>query len=130
MVEMTTTPFNLKGQIDAKIAEMITLSQTLTTAPKKFVDMSEDTAVLKTEEDKANRMYEEEIHKREALGGRSRKQTLQEFVILFFFVSFVLLVVSIALRAGTIEGRGASIKIMGLGAMALLIVSALILRYA
>lgn len=126
-----TTPFNLKEQIDTKIAEMQALRDSLVDPRLPGIkNMSEDTATLKTEEDKANRAYEEEIHKRESLGGRTRKQTLQEFVILFFFVSFTLLVVSIALRAGTVEGRGASIKIMGLGAVALLIVSALILRYA
>jgi len=49
---------------------------------------------LKEEADRYDRKFEEEQYKFLLNGGKSRKQTLQEFVILFFFVSYALLTVS------------------------------------
>jgi hypothetical protein len=125
-----TTPFNLKTQIETKVSEMMALAQSMRDPTKVSKSLDEDIQALATEENKANRTYEEEIHRREALGGRTRRQTLQEFVILFFFVSYSLLVLSFGLQAGIVEGRSASIKIIGLGALAIFFIAAFILRYA
>ncbi len=121
------TPSALKPQLDRVIQEMTQLYGTfLTQAPTFTADISS----LQTEKDNADRKYVEEISRREALGGRTRMQTLQEFVILFFFVSYALLVVSFAVRAATLEGRPAAIKILGLGLFALLFISAFVIRFA
>ena len=49
---------------------------------------------LNEEANTYDRKFEEEQYKFLLNGGKSRKQTLQEFVILFFFVSYALLTVS------------------------------------
>ena len=83
---------------------------------------------IKKHTDTANNQFEEAQHKFQASGGKSRKQTLQEFVILFFFVAYAALTVSLILY-----GRGLGVstgKIFGLMAFALLMISGIIVRYA
>jgi len=76
----------------------------------------------------ANRQFEEAQYKFQASGGKSRRQTLQEFVILFFFVSYAALTVSIILYGRSL---GVSVaKIFGIMAFALLMISGIIIRYA
>ncbi len=126
-----TTPSQLKSQLDPVIQQLQSIYTALSLEQlKKRPSFAQDTAKLKAEADKADRQYEEEISKREALGGRTRRQTLQEFVLMFFFVSYALLAVSFAVRSATLEGRSAAIKILGLAFLALLFISAFIIRYA
>jgi hypothetical protein len=64
-------------------------------------------------------------------GGKSRQQTLQEFVILFFYVSFILLIVSAAaFYMIKTQSTGETVKIVILLLGILLTVSSLILKYA
>ena len=87
-----------------------------------------DIDALNEEADRYDRKFEEEQYKFLLNGGKSRKQTLQEFVILFFFVAYALFTVSLVLYANV---TGTSIaKTLILMAFILLVVSGLILRYA
>jgi hypothetical protein len=128
---MAITPAALKAQVDAKVTELTTIYQSMPDATSgEPVLLKDEIRTLKAEKQKADRAYEEEIARRETLGGKTRQQTLQEFVILFFFVSFGLLVVSTALQAGVVEGRSASIKIIGIGLLLTLFIAAFVVRYA
>ena len=81
---------------------------------------------LEQKAEAADREFEEAKYKFH--GKKSRKQTLQEFVILFFFVAYALFTVSLVLYANV---TGTSIaKTLILMAFILLVVSGLILRYA
>jgi hypothetical protein len=83
---------------------------------------------LKKQTDTANRKFEEAQYKFQASGGKSRKQTLQEFVILFFFVAYAAFTVSLILYGRALGVSTA--KILGLMAFALLMISGIIVRYA
>ena len=83
---------------------------------------------LKKQTDTANRQFEEAQYKFQASGGKSRKQTLQEFVILFFFIAYAALTVSLILYGRALGVSTA--KILGLMAFALLMISGIIVRYA
>ena len=75
-----------------------------------------------------DRQFEEAQYKFQVSGGKSRKQTLQEFVILFFFVGYALLTVSLILY-----GRAVGIstgKIFGGMFFLMLIIAGIIIRYA
>jgi hypothetical protein len=88
---------------------------------------------MKTFKNPANhydREFEEEQAKFAALGGKTRKQTLQEFVLLFFFVSYTLFIVAVATYASITEGSGAAAKIIGLGVLGLGLIAGLLIRYA
>jgi len=75
-----------------------------------------------------DRKFEEEQHKFQANGGKSRKQTLQEFVILFFFVGYALFTISLIMYGKTVGISTAKIFFGML--FALLMISGIIIRYA
>ena len=83
---------------------------------------------LKEEADTYDRKFEEEQYKFLLNGGKSRKQTLQEFVILFFFVSYALLTVSFIVF-GNATGISTAKIFFGM-LFILLMISGIILRYA
>jgi hypothetical protein len=84
--------------------------------------------MLNDQTDTANRKFEDAQYKFQASGGKSRRQTLQEFVILFFFVAYAAFTVSIILY-GRVVGISTA-KIFGGMAFALLMISGIIIRYA
>jgi hypothetical protein len=83
---------------------------------------------LNAQADAANRKFEDAQYKFQASGGKSRRQTLQEFVILFFFVAYAAFTVSIILYGRAVGVSTA--KIFGGMAFALLMISGIIIRYA
>ena len=83
---------------------------------------------LKEEADTYDRKFEEEQYKFLLNGGKSRKQTLQEFVILFFFVSYALLTVSFIVFGNAMDISTAKIFFGML--FILLMISGIIMRYA
>lgn len=83
---------------------------------------------LNDQTDAANRKFEDAQYKFQASGGKSRRQTLQEFVILFFFVAYAAFTVSIILYGKAVGVSTA--KIFGGMAFALLMISGIIIRYA
>jgi len=76
-----------------------------------------------------DRLFQEEEAKLQAMGGKTRKQTLQEFVLLFFFVSFGVFTVALALMVKLQSGTAAAVKICVAMFIILLVASALVMRY-
>jgi len=75
-----------------------------------------------------DRKFEEAQYKFQANGGKTRKQTLQEFVILFFFVGYALFTVSLVLYA---RATGGSPGMLFGGMLFLMfIITGIIVRYA
>lgn len=85
-------------------------------------------AALTQEAATYDRKFEEEQHKFQANGGKSRKQTLQEFVILFFFVGYALFTISLIMY-GRVVGISTAKIFFGM-LFALLMISGIIIRYA
>ena len=83
---------------------------------------------LKDQADMVDRKFEEAEYKVQASGGKSRKQTLQEFVILFFFVAYAAFTISLILYGKAVGVSTA--KIFGGMAFSLLMISGIIIRYA
>jgi len=75
-----------------------------------------------------DRQFEEAQYKFQASGGKTRKQTLQEFVILFFFVGYALLTVSLILYARATGGSPGII--FGGMFFTMFIIAGIIIRYA
>lgn len=84
---------------------------------------------LKQQANEYDREFEEEQSKVSALGGKTRKQTLQEFVLLFFFISYCLFVIAFATYTSVKEGGGAG-KILAIGVLGLGFIVGFLIRYA
>ncbi len=86
---------------------------------------------LKEEQDKYDKMFEDEQKKVSDSGGKTRDQTLQEFVILFFYIGYIVLSITLAFFFYTrTQSIRDIVKILGLMFFIGLVVTALILRLA
>ncbi len=83
---------------------------------------------IKEETEAIDREFVEAEHHFKLSGGKSRKQTLQEFILLFFFVAYALFTVSLIIYSKAV---GISVlKTFGIMSFMLLMISGIILRYA
>ena len=84
---------------------------------------------MKAQETAYNKEFEEE-HR--LFGGKTRRQTLQEFVFLFFYVACAIGIIAVTIyRFRTSEGSGkAAAKIFFLCLFILLLVTGILIRYA
>ena len=90
--------------------------------------MKKDIREFKESADKDDRRFEEEESRLQSFGGKSRKQTLQEFVILFFFVAYAILTVAFLLYASQV-GMSTP-KIFAAMVLSLVVVIGIIISYA
>ncbi len=85
---------------------------------------------MKAEASSYDREFEEEEAAAQALGGKTRMQTLQEFVLLFFFVAYGIFTASIVLNTYARGQQSEALKIVGIMALLLLLVVCLIIQLA
>jgi hypothetical protein len=78
-----------------------------------------------------NTEFREEERRFQMMGGKTRHQTLQEFVLLFFWVGFVVLTFSlVTLSFINTQNVKNGLKIVGLMAFIGLLITAILIRYA
>lgn len=131
------------GQVAAEVQTYIDEITSLTTSIKNNYPGSSSgpspasghaIAQLKEQAETYDRQFEEEQYKRQAYGGRGRKQTLQEFVLMFFYISFGLLTATLIFYAHATAvpatGSASTLKIVAGMAFILLVVTAILVRYS
>jgi hypothetical protein len=77
-----------------------------------------------------DRVFEEEEAAIQAMGGKTRMQTLQEFVLLSFFVSYSIFTLTLVLHAYVRGDTSTAVKILGGMAVILLLVCCFLLKLA
>ena len=97
---------------------------------RRILRQSKEANDLEQEADKYDRLFEEEEARLQIFGGKTRAETLQEFVLLFFFVGYGIFIVSMGLLAMATQGTTAALKIIGLLLFCLLLISGIMIRYA
>ena len=122
----------VKKRVDSLLETLQMLKSTIikskATSVNNNVLPNSEIDALKEEADTYDRKFEEEQYKFLLNGGKSRKQTLQEFVILFFFVSYALLTVSFIVYGNAMDIS--TVKIFFGMLFILLMISGIIIRYA
>lgn len=116
--------------LKSKISDSFDTLSNTELSQRRVLKQSKESNELKEEADKYDRLFEEEEAKLQALGGKTRAETLQEFVLLFFFVGYGIFTVSMALLAMSTQGSTAALKIVGLMLFCLMLISGIIIRYA
>jgi hypothetical protein len=91
------------------------------------LSMKKDIRDLKGKADSDDRRFEEEEGRLQAYGGKSRKQTLQEFTIFFFFVAYAILTIAFLLYAH--KAGFSTVKVMASMVFILLIITGIIIIY-
>jgi ABC-type transport system involved in cytochrome bd biosynthesis fused ATPase/permease subunit len=92
------------------------------------LSMKKDIREFKQKADSYDRQFEEEESRLQAFGGKTRKQTLQEFIILFFFLAYGFMTVAFLLYANRVGLDTA--KILAAMVFILLVLTAIIITYA
>lgn len=92
------------------------------------LSMKKDIREFKENADSYDRRFEEEESRLQAFGGKSRKQTLQEFILLFFFVAYGILTVALVLYAN--QAGMDTKKILAAMVFILLVLTGIIVSYA
>jgi hypothetical protein len=77
--------------------------------------------------DMYDRLFQEQEAVLQASGGKSRAQTLQEYVLLFFFIAFAILSITVTVFSQMKTGKG--IQVFGLMALIIVLSSGFIIRY-
>jgi hypothetical protein len=123
---VTTT--DLKNRI-------ITITEELTILTNKIkepsVSFNPENEIREYENDarKYDTEFEEMKGMQERFGGKTRKQSLQEFVLLFFYVAYALLSTSIIMYSFNFWGALSTLKIFVMLVIFLLGVTGIIIRY-
>lgn len=126
-VRMVTTT-DLKNRITNITDEFTILMNKIKEPPAAF---NPESQIREFEND--TRKYDNEFDEAKAMqerfGGKTRKQSLQEFVLLFFYVGFFLLSTSIILYSYNVWGGAATLKICMIILLTFLGGTALIISY-
>ncbi len=86
---------------------------------------------LNSQADIYDQQFEQEEAKIQAMGGKTRAQTLQEFVLLFFYISLLLLIISITIYTfATTKNVKETLKVFGMLAFSAFIITGLLMRSA
>jgi hypothetical protein len=124
---------NLYDKVNVLQANISSSYSYLSSGPKRNINtrISSEVRDLKEEADKYDTEFREHERYMQQTGGKTRHQTLQEFVLLFFFVGFGLLAISLGIFAYTTTRNFMNpIKIIGLMVFIALLVTAILIRYA
>lgn len=120
--ELTILTASIKDSHTSAVFTSSNKGDKLNTSVKK------DIREFKDEADSYDRRFEEEESRLQAFGGKTRKQTLQEFVLLFFFVAYGILTIAFVLYANRV-GLDTK-KILAAMIFILLVLTAIIVTYA
>ena len=117
-----------KTSITNSYNNLITRTGSLGNIVDNDLQTQNEITYLNQQTEATERQFVEAQYKFKASGGKSRKQTLQEFILLFFFVAYALFTVSLI-----VYGRAVGIstlKIFGIMSIMLLVITGIIIRYA
>lgn len=131
-----TTVAQLKDRCDGLLNRLTVLRSNVVTSladtgsfKQQAVAQSKQTMkTLAREKEVYDSQFVEEESLAQAMGGKSRQQTLQEFVLLFFFVAYGILTISLTLTAFRTEGGTAAVKIFGMMSLISLVIAAFLIR--
>jgi len=133
---------SLNSAITAITDELTSLKTTITdhhttlqlpstsAAASSSLAIKKEIADFKKKAETDDQQFVEEQARLDAQGGKTRKQSLQEFVLLFFFVAYGLLAVALILLANYTGGSAQAWKTFGIMLFMAMIIAGFIIRYA
>jgi Flp pilus assembly protein TadB len=89
---------DFRGRVGAIIDEITTLKFNISDSYDTFMSSKEEDAIIRNQKNDFkekrkmyDRLFQEEEFRAQQTGGKSRQQTLQEYVLLFFFIAYAIL---------------------------------------
>jgi hypothetical protein len=122
--------------VNTLIQEITSLKSSITTSFNRLkkenpsLEFEREIRDLKEEEKKYDKEF---VNEHTLYGGKTRKQTLQEFILLFFYVSLGVFFVSLAMITYVKTPENSlkeSLKVFGAGVLIVILLTAILIRYA
>lgn len=123
----------LLTEVDGYIKELSYLTEDIQKSlqTKPSVTFQSEIKELQEEAESLNREFQDQEKQLQAMGGKTRHQTLQEFVILFFYISlFIITIVVTMFVYITRQSVMDAFKIFGLMLFGIFLISGFLIRYA
>jgi len=138
---MATTVQQLVNRVNDNITNVTVLQSQINSALTNMnssTPLTQDNTYIQSEiqklKDQAtsfDSQFEEEEAKLQAMGGKTRKQTLQEFVLLFFYLAAILFIISVIVYTSITEQNSKKTIQMAIALFFILFVSTgILIRYA
>lgn len=134
-----TTVGTLVKQVDSYIQRLTTVTSEITRnlqargslkVQKQTMANQKEIRDLHAQADAYDRKFEEEESAIRAMGGKTRMQTLQEFVLLFFFVSYWIFTSALILLAYARGETKMALQLFGGMAIAFLLICCILIKLA
>ena len=128
------TPATLSTTVDLLINDFTTQSNRIAHSlknPASATNSAMDIAELKRQEVTADLAFREAESAAQASGWRSRSQTLQEFILTFFFTAIIVFTITLMIRSySATQTWNEALKILAMMTLLTGIVWGILLRYA
>lgn len=129
-----STPAELSDTVDLLINDFTTQRNHIAhslTSPASPTNSAVDIAELKRQEVTADLAFREAESAAQASGWRGRRQTLQEFILAFFFTAIIVFTITLMIRSYVAtQTWNEALKILAMMTLITGIVWGIILRYA
>jgi hypothetical protein len=133
---MAVTLKDFRGRVGAIIDEVTTLKFNISDAYDTFISSKEEDAIIRNQKNDFkekrkmyDRLFQEEEFRAQKVGGKSRRETLQEYVLLFFFVAYSILLKAVYGYLHVYSGFGKAIQACFLLSLALIPIVVIMVKF-
>ena len=134
VIRMAVTLKDFRGRIGAIIDEITTLRFNIADSYDTF--MSSKEAIIKNQKNDFkekrkmyDRLFQEEEYRAQQNGGKTRQQTLQEYVLLFFFIAYTILLKAAFTYVHVYSGFGKAMQVSFLLSLAVIPITILMMIF-
>jgi hypothetical protein len=127
---------DFRGRVGAIIDEITTLKFNISDSYDTFISSKEEDAIIRNQKKDFkekrkmyDRLFQEEEFRAQQAGGKSRQQTIQEYVLLFFFLAYTLLLKAVYTYLHVYYGFGRALQACFLLSLALIPIIVIMVKF-
>jgi len=127
---------DVAARVDTIIQDLTIINNQISESYDSLTNGTTGTTFIESQIDQANSsadMYDRKFQEKEAelqaTGGKTRRQTLQEYVLLFFFCSYFILAISNTLYITSVEGAEKGIRGIIIYTLLIFPIAALMIKF-
>lgn len=127
---------DFRGRVGAIIDEITTLKFNISDSYDTFISSKEEDAIIKNQKKDFkekrkmyDRLFQEEEFRAQQAGGKSRQQTIQEYVLVFFFIAYTLLLKAAFTYVHVYHGFGRAFQACFLLSLALIPIIVIMVKF-
>jgi hypothetical protein len=136
VIRMAVSLKDFRGRVGAIIDEVTTLKFNISDAYDTFMTSKEEDAIIRNQKNDFkekrkmyDRLFQEEEFRAQNTNGKSRRETLQEYVLLFFFVAYSILLKAVYGYVHVYSGFGRAMQVVFLLSLAMIPVVVLMVKF-